>query len=555
VSHVEPLLLTNARLLEDAVSNAGLVGPTGGSGATGPTFEGSRPELFDLLVRDGRVVAVGAAGSVDAGAVERVDLDGRTVLPGLWDKHVHLTQWALVRRRLDLSGARSAAEAAALVRDRLADGLPEPGTALVGYGFRDGLWPDVPTAELLDGVAGDVPVVLVSGDLHCAWLSTAGLRFVGNSASTTTQPEERGQRARRSAQGLSDSHSTGVLRESEWLSLAAVVDRAPDHLADTWVADAAAAAAARGVVGVVDLEITDNLTAWRRRFGGGFDALRVRAGVWTPWLDDVLAEGLRTGDVLPGTRGLLEQGPFKVVTDGSLNTRTAYCHDPYPSLTGPEARGILSVPPDELVPLMKRAHGGGLRCAIHAIGDHANTLALDAFAATGARGSVEHAQLLEHSDLARFAELGVIASVQPEHAMDDRDIADRHWAGRTGRAFPYGALDDAGAVLALGSDAPVAPLDPWIAIAAAVSRARDGRVPWHPEQRIGLRTALEASTDGRGLVPTVGGPADLVVLDADPLAVAEGAGGGAEAAEAAAALRELSVAGTLLAGRWTHRTF
>ena len=513
----EPLLLTGARLLD------------GG------------PGLFDVLVREGVVRAVAPSGILDGAggtAVERVDLGGRNVLPGLWDAHVHLTQWALVRRRLDLSGARSAAEAVALVRDRLAEGAPEPGTALVGYGFRDGLWPDVPTAELLDAVAGEVPVVLVSGDLHCAWLSTAGLRFAGLGA-----------------------HPTGVLRESEWLPLSAVVDRAPDHLADAWVADAAAAAAARGVVGVVDLEITDNLTAWRRRFGAGFDALRVRAGVWTPWLDDVLAEGLRTGDVLPGSGGLLEQGPFKVVTDGSLNTRTAYCHDPYPGLSGPEARGILSVPPEDLVPLMKRAHDGGLRCAIHAIGDHANALALDAFAATGARGSVEHAQLLDHADVARFAELGVIASVQPEHAMDDRDIADRHWAGRTGRAFPYGALDDAGAVLALGSDAPVAPLDPWIAIAAAVSRSRDGRAPWHPEQRIGLRTALEASTDRRGLVPVVGDPADLVVLDADPIAVGQevGAGGAADgdatADAAAEALRQLPVAGTLLAGRWTHRAF
>ncbi|MFD6142616.1 amidohydrolase [Promicromonospora sp. NPDC060271] len=493
-----------------------------------------RTDPVDLLLRHGRVADVGPAGTLDVGPVERVELAGRTVLPGLWDKHVHLTQWALVRRRLDLSGAGSAAEAASLVRARLEEGTLEPGAALIGYGFRDGLWPDVPTAALLDEVAGDVPVVLVSGDLHCAWLSSAGLRYVG------------------SAQGLGDTHPTGVLRESEWLPLAAAVDQVADELADTWVADAAAAAATRGVVGVVDLEITDNLTAWRRRFAGGFDALRVRAGVWTPWLDDVLAAGLRTGDVLPGTGGLLEQGPYKVVTDGSLNTRTAYCHDAYPGLTGPEAHGILSVPPEELVPLMKRAHDGGLRCAIHAIGDHANSLALDAFDATGARGSVEHAQLLDPADLGRFAELGVIASIQPEHAMDDRDVADRHWAGRTGRAFPYGSLADAGAVLALGSDAPVAPLDPWVAVAAAVSRSRDGRDSWHPEQRIGLRTALEASTDGHGLYPTAGGPADLVVLDADPLEVDVDGGGAAGATDA---LRKMPVAGTLLAGRWTHRTF
>lgn len=545
------MLLTNARLtsahpsrssadLLASPSSADLVAARGCAGATNSALDTNSAlganGVVDLLVRGGRVVAVAAAGELSGsaargGAVERVDLDGRTVLPGLWDKHVHLTQWALVRRRLDLSGAGSAAEVVALVRARLAVGPPGPGTALVGYGFRDGLWPDTPTAALLDAVAGEIPVVLVSGDLHCAWLNSAGLRFVGAGA-----------------------HPTGVLRENEWLPLAAVVDRVPDDLADAWVADAAAAAAARGVVGVVDLEITDNLTAWRRRFGTGFDALRVRAGVWTPWLEEVLAAGLRTGDALPGTAGLLEQGPYKVVTDGSLNTRTAYCHAAYPGLTGPEAYGILSVPPDELVPLMKRAHDGGLHCAIHAIGDHANALALDAFAATGARGSVEHAQLLEAADVARFAELGVLASVQPEHAMDDRDIADRHWPGRTDRAFAYGSLDDAGAVLVLGSDAPVAPLDPWVAVAAAVSRARDGRAAWHPEQRIGLPTALAASTDGRGLFPTVGSPADLMVLDADPLAAGNGTGHADDIA-VADALRAMPVAGTLLAGRWTHRTF
>ncbi|MFC7024871.1 amidohydrolase [Promicromonospora thailandica] len=492
---------------------------------------------MDVLVRDRVVVRVAPAGELrgrgaDGVAPEQVDLGGRVVMPGLWDAHVHLTQWALVRRRLDLSGARSAAEAAALVRARLDAGLPEPGTALVGYGFRDGLWPDAPTAALLDAAAGEVPVVLVSGDLHCAWLNTAGLRFVGATA-----------------------HPSGMLREAEWMPLSAAVDRAPDHLADAWVADAAAAAAARGVVGVVDLEITDNLTAWRRRFAAGFTGLRVRAGVWTPWLDDVLAEGLRTGDVLPDTGGLLEQGPFKVVTDGSLNTRTAYCHAPYPGLDGPDAHGILSVPPDELVPLMGRAHAGGLHCAIHAIGDRANTLALDAFAATGARGSVEHAQLLDDADLARFAALGVVASVQPEHALDDRDVADRYWAGRTGRAFPYGTLADAGAVLTLGSDAPVAPLDPWIAAAAAVSRTRDGRPAWHPEQRITPAAALAASTDGRGLVPVPGAPADLVVLDGDPLAAVQDDPGRSDAAATADALRTIPVAGTLLAGRWTHRTF
>ncbi|MDQ0374984.1 amidohydrolase [Cellulomonas humilata] len=462
----------------------------------------------DVLLRDGRVVAVGPR--LDAGN-EQVPLDGRWLMPGLWDAHVHLTQWALARRRLDVSGATSAAHAVTLVA---AAPPPPPGTALVGFGFRDGLWPDQPTAALLDAAVGDLPVVLVSGDLHCAWASTAGLRFLGVG-----------------------SHPTGLLRESEWLPRQAAVDHVPDDVADALVDDASAAAAARGVVGIVDLEIADNVAVWRRRVAARPARLRVRAGVWEEFLDRVVREDLHTGDAIGG---LVTQGPVKVITDGSLNTRTAFCHDPYAGLTGPNARGILAVPPSRLAPLMAHATRHGLRCAIHAIGDAANALALDAFAASGATGSIEHAQLVSWEDVERFAALGVVASVQPEHAMDDRDVADRYWTGRTDRAFAFGSLHRAGVRLALGSDAPVAPLDPWVAVDAAVSRSRDGRDAWHPEQAIDRRVALESSVDGRGLTVAVGAPADLVVLDADPLT---------------APLRGMPVAGTLVAGEWTHRAF
>ena len=124
--------------------------------------------------------------------------------------------------------------------------------------------------------------------------------------------------------------------------------------------------------------------------------------------------------------------------------------------------------------------------------------------------------------------------------MDDRDVAARYWPGRTDRAFAFGSLHRAGVRLALGSDAPVAPLDPWVAVDAAVSRSRDGRPAWHPEQAIDRRVALESSVDDRDGQPAVGAPADLVVLDADPLT---------------APLRGMPVAGTLVAGEWTHRAF
>ena len=252
-----------------------------------------------------------------------------------------------------------------------------------------------------------------------------------------------------------------------------------------------------------------------------------------------IRSGLKTGDVLD-SRGLVTMGPLKVIVDGSLNTRTAWCWDPYPGLPAahPHACGVESVPLAELQGLMAAAHGAGLGAAIHAIGDRANTAVLDAFEALGMPGVIEHAQLVSEQDFARFKALGLAASVQPEHAMDDRDVADAFWAGRTGRAFALASLHRAGAELRLGSDAPVAPLDPWFAIASAVGRSRDGRAPWHPEQCIPADAALTASTRGRSAV-RVGDVADVVVVEKDPLTLP------------ADELRTMPVSATLLGGRFT----
>jgi predicted amidohydrolase YtcJ len=267
----------------------------------------------------------------------------------------------------------------------------------------------------------------------------------------------------------------------------------------------------------------------------------VRALVYPPGLEAAAARGIRTGAPIEGTDGLLTGGPYKLFTDGSLNTRTAWCDDPYPGLTGPEAFGLPTYEGDALLAAARDGYAHGLVPTIHAIGDRATAVALDAFAALDIpanapdRGSIQHAQLVRDADLPRFARLGVRASVQPEQAMDDRDVADHYWEGRTGRAFAYRSLLDAGATLEFGSDAPVAPLDPWITMDAAVLRARDGREPWHPEQRVPVAAALSASQGGVDLL-AVGGKADLAMTDADPLT---------------SPLREMPVYATMLAGEWT----
>ncbi|QEO15806.1 amidohydrolase family protein [Agromyces intestinalis] len=483
-----------------------------------------RDAPVDVHVVDGAIAAIAPAGVVpEPEGADRVALEGRYVIPGLWDRHVHMSQWAMAARRLDLAAAESAAATAALVGASIAGGATE----VIGFGFRDGLWADAPSLAMLDGVAGDVPVVLVAADLHCCWVNTAAARRHGVVASTG---------------------DGGLLREDDCFALVRALDDVPADVLDAWVADAAAAAAARGVVGVVDYEMRWNRDDWARRVGGGLDLLRVSFGIYPQHLERALDERLRTGDSVPGTNGLVRVGGAKVITDGSLNTRTAWCFDPYPGLGADEhPHGVATVPHDELVPHLRRARAGGIAPAVHAIGDQANARVLDAFEAVSpggwhGRAAIEHAQLLRHEDVARFAALGVVASVQPEHAMDDRDVADRYWAGRTDRAFMLAELAAAGVELALGSDAPVAPLDPWVAVSAAVGRARDGREPWHPEQAVEARVALAASTNGAGYEVRQGVRADLAVVELDPLAVP------------ADRLRTMPVAATLLGGRFTHST-
>ncbi|MFD1722533.1 amidohydrolase [Amnibacterium endophyticum] len=435
-----------------------------------------------------------------------MDLDGREVIRGLWDEHVHVVQAALAAVRVPLGGTESAAETLARMAPALAGATDDE--PVVGLGFQDGLWPDAPTLAAIDAVAGERTVVLISHDVHAVWLSSAAARRFG------AEPGE-----------------DGLLREGPAFAVSRETSVLEQRRVGPAVAALLAAASARGVTGIVDFEMAWSRDAWRERMSGEWAGPRIEAAVYPPDLARAEASGLATGDDVEGTGGLLRVGPLKTLIDGALNTRTAYCVDPYPD----GSHGLLTVPRDELGALLARARAARLVPAVHAIGDAAVTAALDGFEAAGIGGRMEHAQLVADGDLPRFAALGVTASVQPAHLLDDREVAAEHWAGRTARAYPLRSLLDAGATLAFGSDAPVAPLDPLLAMRAAVDRAQPGEDPWHPEQRIGLDEALRAATRGRA-EPRAGDPADLVVLDAPVDRLEEG-----------------SVAMTLVAGRFTHR--
>lgn len=481
------------------------------------TLRSGRPyggEPVDVVVRDGLIASIVPAGSAPAEG-EVVELDGRAIGPGLWDAHVHFSQWVISSRRVDVAGTHSPDEVVDAVRRALVAGAPRTDGVLVGYGYRDGLWTTPTTLRVLDDAFPDVPVVLVSGDLHAGWMNSRGAERLG------LRPD-----------------ASGVVAEFEWITALQRFQQAASIPVEAY-GEVADAAARRGVVGIVDYENVPNFLEWPERVAAGVRALRVDASVWPDRLEEAIAAGLRTGDPLDAD-GLVTMGRLKVVVDGSLNTRTAWCWDPYPGADPLHAHacGVQSVSVDELHRLLRRAEQGGILPAVHAIGDRANAEVIGVFETLGMPGIIEHAQLVSDGDFDRFRRAGLIASVQPEHAMDDRDIADLHWSGRTDRAFAFGSLHRSGAALRLGSDAPVAPLDPWHAIASATSRSRGDREAWHPEQRLPLDVALAASSRS---TLAVGQPADLVVLERDPFACDRDD------------LREMTVAATLLGGRFTHR--
>jgi predicted amidohydrolase YtcJ len=496
-------------------------------------FEGGGIRTLDPARPSPPLLAVAGELIADrpSSGARRVDLDGRCVLPGFADSHVHFPTWSLGLRQARLEGARSLEEA--LTRVAEARSQVGAGSWLRGLGWRDGDWPDPPDRWALDRVAGDVPVALMSKDYHSLWLNSAALAQVDEPlerAGGVVERDERGE-------------PTGVLREnSAWAFRDRYVRPTLDEMVEA-SREGMRIAAARGVTAIHDkdgwlgsLEVHQRLLA--------DDDLLVRVWQSLPWdrLDELEVLGLRSGYGAP----LLRLGYLKGFMDGTLGSATALLLD---------GSGVEITSSEGLEAVVRRAAAAGWPVAVHAIGDAANRAALDAFERSrdawqpaGLRPRIEHAQLLAAPDFARFAALGVTASVQFSHAPSDRDLADRVWEGNPG-AYAYRSLLDAGALLVNGSDAPVEELDPLAGIAAGVRRTLDGRPPWRPEQAVGVDDALRATCVApawlehqehrRGML-SPGMLADLVVLDRDPFTCPP------------EELSGIHVEATMVGGRFTH---
>ena len=461
---------------------------------------------------DRLAVTGGVIGPHDADG-ERIDLGGATVVPGLVDAHVHFPSWALGRRELRLFGTRSLGEALERIEaaDRPADDW------LRGRGWREEEWPDGerPTLAALDSVTGDVPTALRAHDGHTLWVNSAALAAAERHTAEAREADSSGHKPKThernpsghtpaAREGNRSGDPPGILREEEaWDFFDTFAAASPQETLAA-VREGIAAAHAVGVTGVHDKD-------GARGAPEAFAALR-EAGELT----------LRVWQSVPHADP--ERGSYvKVFMDGTLGSRTAL-------LLG--GGGMRLMGPAGLAAAVLDAAAAGMPVAVHAICDLANREALDGFEATedvwrplGLRHRVEHAQCIHAADVARYARLGITASVQYSHATSDRELAARLWADRLDRAYPYRQLLDAGVRLAGGSDAPVEELDPLAGLRAAaecgVSR----------DEALASFTAapawLEGAEDRRGRL-SPGCDADLVVLDGE------------------------RVRATMVAGRWVH---
>lgn len=455
----------------------------------------------------------------------KVDGKGRVMLPGMIDSHGHVMSLGFAALTLDLSAAKSLPEALAMVGD-YAKAHPER-PWIIGRGWNQELWPEkrFPTAAELDAVVPDRPVWLGRVDGHAGWANSKALAVSGVTA-TTKDPA--GGKIERAAPGGKPS---GVLIDNAMELVDAKVPPPRPEDRDLALAKAQDILHSRGVTAIADMGTSiEDWQAFRRAgdtgrlsvrimaYASGTDQMSLIGGPGpTPWLYD---DKLRLNGV-------------KLYVDGALGSRGASLKAPYAD--APSTKGLKITSDTQLKNLMSRAALDKFQVAVHAIGDDGNAVVLSAIedlslTYTGdRRWRIEHAQVIDPADIARFGKHGIIASMQPVHQTSDREMAEKRLGPtRLGGAYAWRSVQASGAKLAFGSDVPVELSDPWAGWAAAISRVGPDGQPlggWQPQERVSREQAFAAYTangayagfaEGRfgRLVP--GERADFLFVDRDP---------------------------------------
>jgi predicted amidohydrolase YtcJ len=491
------------------------------------TGDDTRP-WAQALVIDGETLAlVGSDEEArEANAAQVVDAAGRLIVPGFTDTHVHLISGGFGLASVQLRTASTREEFAARIK-AFAATVPA-GTWITGGDWDHTLWGgELPTREWIDSVTPAHPVWVNRLDGHMALANGAALRLAGVSRATS---DITGGTIVRDRAG----EPTGLLKDNAMSLVDDVVPAASAEMKDRALFAAMKYVNAQGVTAVHNMGTFGDLDTFARAARAKALTARIYAvtplAEWEKLRDAVAARAYGGAD----GRGdeWLRVGGLKGFMDGSLGSHTAAFEEPF--LDAPKDRGLLVNRPEDMYEWISGADRAGLHVMVHAIGDRANGMLLDIYERVGKEGGsrdrrfrIEHAQHLSETDIPRFAQLDVIASMQPYHAIDDGRWAEGLIGRRVATTYAFRSLLDAKARLAFGSDWPVAPATPLEGIYAAVTRRTlDDRNPdgWVPAQKITLEEALRAHTaDGayasfdearRGSL-TAGKLADLVMIDRD----------------------------------------
>ncbi len=499
------------------------------------TMNPALPVAEAVAIDRGRIVAVGTTNELDEfrrRARQVIDLDGATLMPGFIDAHTHFVSGGISLSRVRLQGATTMAE----MQRRVAEKVLTTGSSewVIGRGWDDTKRTDIvqlPTKEELDEVSPEHPVYLSRADGHVGWANSLALERAGINYETA---DPYGGHIVRDESG----EPTGILQETAKLLVERILPE-PDYATrERALSEALAEAARFGITGIHDNAPAEDIALYQDFRERGDLTLRVNTLVrgWevpSPFLEPMIATGVRTGF----GDDWIKLGALKLSLDGTLGSRTAAMIEPYAD--DPSTRGVFRISQEELNPIIERAHRHHIQVALHAIGDDACRMALDAVeAATSAyhwpdhRHRIEHEQVITRRDMGRFAELGVIASLQPVHGITDLLwVEDRVGPERVKLAYAWKSFVDLGVHICLGTDWPVETLDPRVGLYESVTRQDiHGNPPggrW-PEEALTIQQALKGYTldaawaefaeHKKGSIEH-GKYADFAILSHDPTAI------------------------------------
>jgi predicted amidohydrolase YtcJ len=491
------------------------------------TGDSAKPWAGAVAVAGDTISAVGDSTEIArlAGPRTKVLANGHgLVTPGFMDGHLHFLDGGFQLASVNLRPANTPAEFIGLLAAFAAEQKPDEW--ILGGEWDHERWPGtpLPRRDWIDSVTPENPVLLYRLDGHMALANSAALRLARLTRATKDIPGGVIVRDRRTGE------PTGVLKDEAMTPVESAIPSPTDQQRDAALKRALEHAAAQGVTAFAHVDDTlADLGAYLRAKRAG--TLTARVSIYPPmrhWkqVADTIAQIGRGDDWvwIGGVKGYM---------DGSLGSTTAYFFQPYED--DPSTSGVLTTPEDSMRAWIGAADSAGLQVVVHAIGERANSLLLQIFDSVAKahgprdrRFRVEHAQHLRREDIGRFAQLGVIASMQPYHAIDDGRWAEKRIGPeRIKTTYAFRSLLDQGAILAFGSDWTVAPISPILGIYAAVTRRTlDGKNPngWVPQEKITVEEALRAYTAGnaygvfaenrRGKLAS-GYLADLVLLDRD----------------------------------------